>query len=67
MPDEAHLGQLRNNGEPYITHPIAVAAQCADWKLDAQALIGRTCCTTRWKTGGITKVDLIETLWHPSR
>ena len=37
--DEAHLGQLRNNGEPYITHPIAVAAQCAEWKIDAQALM----------------------------
>jgi len=37
--DQAHLGQIRNSGEPYITHPIAVAAQCADWKLDAQALM----------------------------
>ena len=37
--DEAHLGQIRASGEPYITHPIAVAAQCAEWKLDAQALM----------------------------
>ncbi len=37
--DEAHLGQMRNNGEPYITHPIAVAQQCASWKLDAAALM----------------------------
>ncbi|MFN3570847.1 MAG: HD domain-containing protein, partial [Polaromonas sp.] len=37
--DEAHLGQIRNGGLPYITHPIAVAQQCAEWKLDAQALM----------------------------
>jgi GTP pyrophosphokinase len=37
--DQAHLGQMRNNGEPYITHPIAVAVQCTEWKLDAQALM----------------------------
>src|SRR5260221_5703759 len=37
--DEAHLGQFRAGGEPYITHPIAVAGLCADWKLDAQAIM----------------------------
>jgi GTP pyrophosphokinase/guanosine-3',5'-bis(diphosphate) 3'-pyrophosphohydrolase len=37
--DEAHLGQMRSSGEPYITHPIAVAGLCADWKLDAQAIM----------------------------
>ena len=57
--DEAHLGQLRNNGEPYITHPIAVAAQCADWKLDAQAL-SAALLHDAMEDCGITKVDLIE-------
>ena len=37
--DEAHLGQFRASGEPYITHPIAVAGLVADWKLDAQAIM----------------------------
>src|SRR5690606_9333670 len=37
--DEAHLGQMRISGEPYISHPIAVAEICADWKLDAQAIM----------------------------
>ena len=36
--DEAHLGQYRQSGEPYITHPVAVAEICAGWKLDAQAV-----------------------------
>ncbi len=37
--DEMHLGQMRVSGEPYISHPIAVAEICADWKLDAQAIM----------------------------
>ena len=37
--DEMHLGQVRRSGEPYIVHPIAVAEICADWKLDAQAIM----------------------------
>lgn len=57
--DEAHLGQLRNNGEPYITHPIAVAAQCADWRLDAQALMAAL-LHDAIEDCGVTKSELIE-------
>lgn len=37
--DEMHLGQVRRSGDPYISHPIAVAEICAEWKLDAQAIM----------------------------
>ena len=57
--DEAHLGQLRNSGEPYITHPIAVAAQCAEWKLDAQALMAAL-LHDALEDCSITKAELIE-------
>src|SRR5437870_3419551 len=35
----AHSGQYRQSGEPYITHPLAVAKILAEWHLDAQAMI----------------------------
>jgi GTP diphosphokinase / guanosine-3',5'-bis(diphosphate) 3'-diphosphatase len=35
----AHEGQFRISGEPYVTHPVAVAAIVADWNLDSQALV----------------------------
>ena len=57
--DEAHLGQMRNNGEPYITHPIAVAQQCAEWKLDAQALMAAL-LHDAIEDCGVTKPELIE-------
>jgi guanosine-3',5'-bis(diphosphate) 3'-pyrophosphohydrolase len=57
--DEAHLGQLRNSGEPYITHPIAVAQQCAEWKLDAQALMAAL-LHDAIEDCGVTKSELIE-------
>jgi guanosine-3',5'-bis(diphosphate) 3'-pyrophosphohydrolase len=57
--DEAHLGQLRKNGEPYITHPIAVATQCTEWKLDAQALSAALMHDVM-EDCGVTKSDLIE-------
>jgi len=62
--DQAHLGQLRNNGEPYITHPIAVAAQCAEWKLDAQALMAALLHDSL-EDCGVTKIELIERFGSP--
>ena len=62
--DEAHLGQLRSNGEPYITHPIAVAQPCADWKLDAQALMAAL-LHDAIEDCGVTKPELIEKFGAP--
>ncbi|MDO9570694.1 MAG: bifunctional (p)ppGpp synthetase/guanosine-3',5'-bis(diphosphate) 3'-pyrophosphohydrolase [Hydrogenophaga sp.] len=62
--DEAHLGQLRKNGDPYITHPIAVAAQCTEWKLDAQALMAAL-MHDAIEDCGVTKLDLAERFGAP--
>lgn len=62
--DEAHLGQLRSSGEPYITHPIAVTALCASWKLDVQALMAAL-LHDAMEDCGITKSDLIDRFGSP--
>jgi guanosine-3',5'-bis(diphosphate) 3'-pyrophosphohydrolase len=62
--DEAHLGQIRASGEPYITHPIAVAQQCAEWKLDAQALMAAL-LHDAIEDCGVTKPELIERFGAP--
>jgi guanosine-3',5'-bis(diphosphate) 3'-pyrophosphohydrolase len=38
MASIAHSGQYRRSGEPYVTHPVAVAAIVAELGLDAQSL-----------------------------
>ncbi|MBN9403878.1 MAG: bifunctional (p)ppGpp synthetase/guanosine-3',5'-bis(diphosphate) 3'-pyrophosphohydrolase [Burkholderiales bacterium] len=62
--DTAHLGQLRHSGEPYITHPIAVAAQAAEWKLDAPAIMAALLHDTM-EDCGVTKADLVERFGAP--
>jgi GTP pyrophosphokinase len=39
LSDSAHTGQFRVSGEPYISHPLAVAEILAEWHLDGQALM----------------------------
>lgn len=36
---DAHEGQTRSSGEPYITHPVAVACIIAEMKLDHEAIM----------------------------
>ncbi|MGL6181132.1 MAG: RelA/SpoT family protein [Aestuariivirga sp.] len=35
----AHASQRRLSGEPYITHPLAVAGAVVEWRMDADAVI----------------------------
>ena len=35
---DAHDGQTRKSGEPYITHPVAVAQELAEMHLDSEAI-----------------------------
>ena len=63
--DEVHLGQFRASGEPYITHPIAVAGLCAEWKLDAQAIMAAL-MHDAMEDCGISKAALIERFGAPT-
>ncbi len=38
MARDAHQGQKRSTGEPYITHPVAVASILADMRMDYQSI-----------------------------
>jgi len=37
--EQAHHGQFRRSGEPYVTHPLAVAGILADMHMDHQSLM----------------------------
>ena len=57
--DEAHLGQFRASGEPYISHPLAVTEICAGWKLDSAALMAALLHDVM-EDQGVTKQELLE-------
>ena len=58
--DQAHLGQYRQSGEPYITHPLAVAELCADWRLDVYSIMSALLHDVIEDTGR-THSELVET------
>ncbi|MBV8633923.1 MAG: bifunctional (p)ppGpp synthetase/guanosine-3',5'-bis(diphosphate) 3'-pyrophosphohydrolase, partial [Burkholderiaceae bacterium] len=62
--DEMHLGQMRKSGEPYISHPIAVAEICAEWKLDSQAIMAALLHDVM-EDQGVKKEELIERFGAP--
>ena len=39
LAEKLHHGQVRSNGDPYITHPLAVAQILTDMRIDYQSII----------------------------
>jgi RelA/SpoT family (p)ppGpp synthetase len=57
--DAAHLGQFRKSGEPYITHPVAVAKILAHWRMDVAA-IQAALLHDVMEDSGVTRQELAE-------
>jgi guanosine-3',5'-bis(diphosphate) 3'-pyrophosphohydrolase len=62
--ESAHQGQFRNSGEPYISHPLAVAGILAEWHLDSQALTAALLHDVMEDTS-VTKNQILETFGKP--
>ncbi len=60
----AHAGQTRQSGEPYISHPLAVAQILADWRLDGQALVAALLHDVMEDTS-VTKAEISDTFGKP--
>src|SRR5512147_2764021 len=60
----AHAGQTRQSGEPYISHPLAVAEILADWHLDGQALVAALLHDVMEDTS-VTKAEITDTFGKP--
>ena len=55
--EQAHYGQIRRSGEPYITHPLAVAKILANMHMDCESLCAALLHDTIEDTG-VTKQDI---------
>jgi len=60
----AHAGQTRQSGEPYVSHPLAVAEILAGWRLDGQALVAALLHDVMEDTS-VTKAEISDTFGKP--
>jgi guanosine-3',5'-bis(diphosphate) 3'-pyrophosphohydrolase len=62
--ESAHRGQYRKSGEPYITHPLAVASILSQWRIDAQGLAAALLHDVMEDTA-VTKTEIETTFGRP--
>jgi len=62
--EAAHKGQKRQSGDPYISHPLAVAEILAGWHLDGQALMAALLHDVMEDTS-VTKAEISDTFGKP--
>ncbi|HEY1290786.1 MAG TPA: bifunctional (p)ppGpp synthetase/guanosine-3',5'-bis(diphosphate) 3'-pyrophosphohydrolase [Burkholderiales bacterium] len=62
--EAAHAGQTRQSGDPYISHPLAVAEILADWHLDGQTLMAALLHDVTEDTS-VTKDEISDTFGKP--
>jgi GTP pyrophosphokinase len=62
--EQAHEGQFRKSGEPYISHPLAVANILAQWHLDSQALTAALLHDVMEDTS-VTKTEISRNFGRP--
>jgi GTP pyrophosphokinase len=62
--EQAHQGQYRGSGEPYISHPLAVANILAKWHLDSQALTAALLHDVMEDTA-VSKADISQRFGKP--
>ena len=62
--EAAHAGQIRQSGDPYISHPLAVAGILAEWHLDGQTLMAALLHDVTEDTK-VTKDEISDTFGRP--
>jgi len=62
--EAAHAGQKRQSGEPYVSHPLAVAEILAGWRLDGQTLMAAFLHDVM-EDARVTKAEISESFGRP--